>query len=359
MEEKRMEETCYAVGLKKSFLHDFDFHTFPEDMQYHRFIDDWICIFLYGNYKKMIDDNDDLKQISETDQLIALGFRQDSMALKTICTRLNILQEHIKLIECAQNFIRDEFKYNVDLSTRQRSLWCFPTPSRPRSLFCFPPPHLNNWFTCPRIQSDKNTIQSCFIITLEKLDAIKSKISQLLTPENLEKEDSHLFFHGTDYDSTSSIFEEGIDPHCGSQKRDFSDGLGFYLIHDLNSAIRTAFGKTSKPAILIYQLPKHILKENFSKLSLCNKENETKWQTTVSQYRQGRQTKTLRQSVENIDFIEGPMASSYKLPPVAKEGSYQICALSEKFTEELDKYLYAIVFFKGIDTINSNMFDFI
>ena len=332
-EETIIERICSTVGLNESFFQDFDFDSFPKDIQEHQTIEQWIYIFLYQKYQETTRG-----LLSEAEWLTSLGFRQDSIALKTICTRIDILQGHIEPFECAKYFIQDEFKYNVLLSETSH-------PRFPMNL-----PHLNKWCILSKeIQSRENATQPCFLINLEKHEASESKISQLLTPN--ETENRILLFHGTDHKSALDIFDEGIDLYSGSQKRDFSDGNGFYLVNELNCAIRMAFGKTSKPAVLVYQIPKTILTK-FAKYSLCGKEKETEWKAIVSQCREGRQKRKLRKFLENIDFIEGPMANSYKLPPVAKKGSYQICAISDDFGEELDNHIRAIIFLDGMQTFS-------
>lgn len=326
--EESWKRICYIVGLHVGFLTQFDFENFPEDIQNHLPIEDWICNFLRQKYKKIFRDR---KQVTPTEVeiLTSLGFRPDSAAIKTICARASYFQKHVRLIECAEIFIRDEIKYN--------SILCGTSCSRfPLNLT-----RPNEWFALPEARSRKDTVQPCSLINLEDTEQIQTKILQL-PPD--ETEDRILLFHGTDHDSALSISDQGIDINEGSQKRDFSDGAGFYLTDDLNHATRMARGKTSKPAVLVYALPKD-MRTKFSGLSLCDEKKREEWKTVVSQFRSGRTKKNLRKSLENADFIEGPISSSYELPPVAKEGSYQMCAISDDLADEIDKCLRAIAFF--------------
>ena len=334
-EEDHFKNICFTVGLDPNFLHWFNFHNFPEDIQYHRRTEDWINRFLPQRYENIICDPE-RTTVNEAELLTAIGFRPNSVALKTICARVFILQKHIKLIECAQNFIRDEFKYNIDLS------------GGPFLRFPYELPRLNEWFLREKTQSEEdNKSRSYSVINVEEIGIIESKILQLSSEET-----SFRLFHGTDHESAVDIIE-GIEIRKGSQRRDFSDGAGFYLINELEKAIKMAIGNTSRPAVLIYEIPKNLLAK-FSRFSLCDKENEADWKTIVSQFRSGRSNKKLRKSLEKIDFIEGPMACSYELPPVAKEGSYQMCAISENFAEELDNHVHAVAFFDGAKSFLSH-----
>ena len=323
---------CFALGLDVDFLQRFDFERFPDDIQNHRSIEDWICNFLHENYKENVLDKE-LISSNDKEVLEAIGFRPNSFAFRNILARKKHLQAHLELIDCAILFIKDEFKYNTVLS----EMLC------PR--FYNTLPETNKWFCHLVTQSGKGETQQVCLMNLEQPAALKTKLSELPSVAPRTK----LLFHGTDHESVLNILNQGIDIHVGQQKRDFSDGSGFYLTNDLEHSVSLAFGKTSKPAVLVYQVPPEML-TTFHKLSLCGEEYETEWEALVSQFRSGRPSRKLRKSLEKFDFIEGPRSSSYKLPPVAKKHSYQICVISEGLSEKLDGCIRAAVFFDGSNT---------
>lgn len=333
---------CHALGLKIDFLHWFNFENFPDDVQNHMPFGDWICNFLRETYNEAIDDMPQTT-LNDAQVLESIGFRPDGMALNTILARTSPLATHLELIDRAELFIRDEFKYNVVLSDQIFSR------------FPYDPLILNEWFPLARLSatqtSEAETLDFflqpfCYAINLEQPEEkIESKLYQL----HLEDENQTVLFHGTDHESAKDIIDQGIDINLGKQKRDFSDGAGFYLTNDLDYSVNWAFSKTSRPAVLVYRVSKEML-DSFSILSLCSEDKQTRWKEIVNQFRSGKPSKKLRKSLREIDFIEGPQASSSILPPIAREGSYQMCVISDKLAEELHNCIHSVLFWDGTIT---------
>ena len=335
---------CHALGLEIDFLHLFGFENFPEDIQNHMSFEDWICNFLRESYSETIDEIPAQAPLNEAQVLESIGFRPDGVALNTILAQTSPLTTHLEVIDRVELFIRDEFKYNVVLSDRI-------TPRFP-----YNPLMLNEWFPILELSAKQTSEAETlgffaqpfqpfgYAINLEQ-----RKTGSELRSFYLEDDTQFVLFHGTDHESATDIIEQGIDINVGKKNRDFSDGAGFYLTKDLDYSVNWAFSKTSKPAVLVYVVPKEML-ESFSRLSLCTEGKQTQWKEIVSQFRSGKPTKKLRKSLKEIDFIEGPQANSFMLPPVAKEGSHQMCVISDELAEKLQNCLQSVLFLHEIIT---------
>ena len=332
--ENEGSRICYALGLNVNFLQWFHFESFPDEIQYHKSMKYWICHFLRERYEEIMKDVEH-SSLSEAKVLESIGFRPKSTASKTIRFRTSLLQEHLELIDSVERFIKDEFKYNFVLSE-----------SLVRSRFPVSLPQLNKWFLLLQALKEEKGNNSCYVINLETQKTFESKLLEFPYEDLV----SHtVLFHATDHQSALNILSQGINVDVGCRKRDFSDGGGFYLTNDLEKSIRFAFGTTSKPAILIYWVTVEMLSK-FSKLSLCSGEKQAEWEKIVSQFRSGRLKKKFRKSLDKFSYIEGPVASSYKIPPVPNEGSYQMCVICDDLAKDLDSCVRGAAFFDGSTT---------
>lgn len=102
-----------------------------------------------------------------------------------------------------------------------------------------------------------------------------------------QQSDHHCFwFHGTNHTSASSLLESGINLCMGKLTQDFSDGKGFYLTDKLTFSLKWS-RLNSKPAVVIYKIPKLLLDTDLNKgLDLYMKPRELK--EIVRYYKSGR-----------------------------------------------------------------------
>ena len=116
----------------------------------------------------------------------------------------------------------------------------------------------------------------------------------------------------------------------------------------MEDALNWAKQTTEKPAILIFAVDRTDLSKT-RKLNLY--ENEEKWREIVSSFKTATRTAVTRESVNQYDLTEGPMARMIRdetcdeLVFQPKPLSYQICLISEVFAEEFEKTLHSVVFF--------------
>ncbi|KAK3715469.1 hypothetical protein QZH41_006500 [Actinostola sp. cb2023] len=259
---------CFLLGLEIDFLDRLE--TFEEDIRYHKITEEWIQIFLENKFEEIEDES--LKLNLSEELFVQIGFRANSRAVKTLVSRSERVIHHNDPLSSVQRFVRDEFKYNPLLSGRDYN--------RTESVRC-------------ELYSESSSKTICmFDVTNDSQEAISAHISEL-------SDDDHIvLYHGTDRASAVDIFSGGIDVNMGLPKRDFSDGLGFYLTDDLEHAKLWAFSQTSKPAILVFKLTKIFLEEAQS-LDLETSENTDYWRDIVHAFRAGNPSKTMRKDLRN------------------------------------------------------------
>ena len=104
---------------------------------------------------------------------------------------------------------------------------------------------------------------------------------------------------------------------------------------------------TAKPALLVFQVTQQHL--DGAKILSLNTDEE-RWGEVVSSFRSGRRTAKTRESLSSYDLIEGPQATvkrdatSGELVLEQKPSSYQVCLISEDFSENFEKTLHSILF---------------
>ena len=328
---------CSLLGLKLDFL-DF-LEEMPPEQRDHRDDGEWIKIFLEENSEKL---DSTVKHSLTKDLLESIGFDPFSSAVEIIMARSQAgsRENHVEACEWAQMFIKDEFKYNPLLSTRM-------------SKFPFQSSITNKWVPLTNIPKEEmqSNIQlsSVNIMNLVTKESDAYGLASTAVSALMPQDDRNIaLYHGTDHQSARQILIRGIYLNAGRQKRDFSCGKGFYLTTEMEDAFNWAKQTTEKPAILIFAVDRTNLSKT-RKLNLY--ENEEKWREIVSSFKTATRTAVTRESVNQYDLIEGPMARMIRdetcdeLVFQPKPLSYQICLISEVFAEEFEKTLHSIVFF--------------
>ena len=174
-------------------------------------------------------------------------------------------------------------------------------------------------------------------------------------PMSLSNDNFEFFVHGTNHDGAKSIIEEGILLSEGAERKDFSDGSGFYLGSDLEEAIKWAKRKYKDgEAVLIYQVDKKELRGDNNEKGLDLRNDEDEWERVVTEYRligrhgQKKPCKGYRNRLKKNHFIEGPMASVSRTNPIPQEnvGTYQLCVRKEACAKLFDRSLRYVIFFE-------------
>ena len=328
---------CSLLGLKLDFL-DF-LEEMPPEQRDHRDDGEWIKIFLEENSENL---DSTVKHSLTKDLLESIGFDTFSSAVEIIMARslAGSRENHVEACEWAQMFIKDEFKYNPLLSTRM-------------SKFPFQSSITNKWVPLPNIPKEEmqSNIQlsRVNIMNLVTKESDAYGLASTAVSALMPQDDRNIaLYHGTDHQSARQILIRGIYLNAGRQKRDFSCGKGFYLTTKMEDAFNWAKQTAEKPAILIFAVDRTYLSKT-RKLNLY--ENEEKWREIVSSFKTATRTAVTRESVNQYDLIEGPMArmirdeTSDELVFQPKPLSYQICLISDVFAEEFEKTLHSIVFF--------------
>ena len=330
---------CHALELELDFLDRFDYENFHEDIRDHLSIEQWICNFLREDYK-MQTELCEFGSLQHKEVLERIGFRADGDAVNTLLRRASTLKEHLRILDWAEMYVKDQFKYNPVLSGFY-----------PR--FPFEHDILEQWLELILAvkQGDNQSYREVNIINLESKESASYTKQDNCSyfPQGLEDETHKVLFHGTDHDSARSILYQGARITQGRKNRDFSSGSGFYLTDNLEHSVDWAFSSTCKPAVLVYRVDRSLL-ETFSGYSLCGEEKKEKWKDLVGQYRSGKPTKKLRKSLRAYDYIEGPRASSCDpVSPEPKDGTYQMCVISDELAEALKSCLHSAFFFDKLN----------
>lgn len=302
------------LGLKTAVLFKGKFLKFFYGIIQHRDEEDCILIYLENNYDDIKDES--LRQDLSEELLDVLGFEPDSNAVKTILSRSKLLPNHDAPIAAVKRFVIDEFKYNEKCKTKGNPL----RGTLPENI---------KQFDCKTAFEERT-----FGILGDEIESVIRTINNEISEDYQNK----VLFHGTDEDSACDISLGGIAVSAGFQKRDFSDGRGFYLTTNFGKAKDWAFSITRKPAVLIFSIPKSLL-ENAKKLSLLEESEHTEWKKIVDANRSGNLDWQMRKRLKEYQCIEGPVSSVSDGIRKAIPYSYQLCIIDEKFADVISKYL--------------------
>ena len=122
----------------------------------------------------------------------------------------------------------------------------------------------------------------------------------------------------------------------------------------MKDALNWAFSTTRKPAILVFRV-NHAIISKAKRLSLSSEDGRCC--EIVSSFRSNKGIAKTEQMLSTFDVIEGPVAklrreggsrellNGANLVFEPKPTSYQMCLLSEDFTEEFEQTLHSIFFY--------------
>ncbi|XP_032221127.1 uncharacterized protein LOC116603668 [Nematostella vectensis] len=330
-DERRFNDSkpqlCHALGLSLNFLDRLD--SVSETYRDHQTLSEWTLMYLKDDLEEMMVGRDVLTK----EDLVRVGFRENSRAVETILRRAQTLRYHVDPVELVLRYVEDEFKFNPNLVFLEEQflgpLPRFPFHNIPNRSFSL-------------VQQKFNVLNIRVSNEIEGEEFVNHTLSELEDPSCV------LRFHGTDHRSADDIIKSGIYVDFGHAKRDFSDGSGFYLSNDFKQSEAFAMYQTRKPAVLVFRVPKESM-ETARVLDL--KSNRQLWEEIVSSFRRGRADANLRKQMRQYDVIEGPVAkvrsstSEGELIVEEADGSYQCCIRSDEFAEKIQDDLVLAIFY--------------
>ncbi|XP_032221131.2 uncharacterized protein LOC116603673 [Nematostella vectensis] len=173
--------------------------------------------------------------------------------------------------------------------------------------------------------------------------------NELQFPDGLLERDHRLFYHGTNHMSAQSILRDGIDLDKCRPQLDFSVSRGFYLNNNFDEAEEWGFsrgGGRGKCAVLVFRIKQNILNRQ-NHVDLTGTEQEEEWRRIVKGCRNG--DRKISKELKRKDFVQGPIAGLSKRAGGysihIKEGSYQLCILSDDLASTFDCALHSVVFY--------------
>lgn len=177
-------------------------------------------------------------------------------------------------------------------------------------------------------------------------------------PNSPAEDDKYeIFYHGTTARHAKLILEDGIELCQGGERKDFSDGDGFYVTNKFNNvwpSVRWSKRKPPCSTVLVFKVDKSELRK-FRSLDLWRNfdtDLAENWRDIVWKFRNGKADDTFIKDLK-ADFIEGPLctgtqAENYDKPQscIPDRGFYQLCVRSDLCAKLFDKSLLSVVFFK-------------
>ena len=324
---------CSLLGLKLDFLNRL--MKMPSEIRHHRTLCEWIVIFLRNNFNALSSTG---TKCLIKDSLYEIGFDPMSSAVETILTRAGQMAEHFEACDWAEIFIKNEFKYNLLLSLQ-------------RGTFPFQSKKTNEWFEW---YGDNYECPVNMVNIVAKKTRVFSATRSLLGELQLEDPQHTVLYHGTDYESARDILTgRGIYLWAGRQKRDFSNGAGFYLTNSLDEALNWALSTTAKPAVLVFRVNHSLINRKARRLTMNS--GDERWREIVTSFRLNKETAKTKRTLSVFDVIEGPVPKVSREDSGSSNGgelvfepkpySYQMCLISENFAETFENTLHSIFFY--------------
>ena len=208
----------------------------------------------------------------------------------------------------------------------------------------------NKWFSLPPAGERKQAVNVIYVNGKGRRDRIyATQYGVDNFPYSLRNANCEIFFHGTKQNSAEKITNEGIDVEIGEEKKDFSDGGGFYLARDLNDVLGVRLARVRRPccAVLVFKVEKTKLRDERNGLFLSG-ESVPKWEEVVRNFRLGSHDRSLRKQLKPYDFLEGAISGegqSYN-NPVPNPGSYQLCVRTDVCAHLFNRSLHSAMFFE-------------
>ena len=182
-----------------------------------------------------------------------------------------------------------------------------------RTSYPYPNSNVNTWFTItPKDEERRQVLNNVNIINANKIGmtgkcySTQNRVRNF--PQSLSNSSYELFYHGTNHGSAKNIIEDGIDLNRGEKMKDFSSGDGFYVGRDFDGALEAtwASNRPSVSAVIVFRVMKTELRQQRNGLDLQNDDHQ--WKEVVREFRSGKPDRKFRRSVQQYEYIEGPMS---------------------------------------------------
>lgn len=216
--------------------------------------------------------------------------------------------------------------------------------------FQYEPQTINRWFSPPPPPKGKrkHIVKVINVNRQGKEEKCYNTQDDNNFPHSLSNDEYELFFHGTTHESAEDIIENGIDLNLGAEKKDFSDGYGFYVGNDFDNSMSVRWARNRPPcsAVLVFRVRIADLRGRMRGLNL-DVDVET-WKEIVTHFRCGRRSRRFLRQYENYDFIEGPMAGEGQnfIYPTPNDNTYQLCVKRLDCARLFDESLHSALFFE-------------
>ena len=209
----------------------------------------------------------------------------------------------------------------------------------------------NKWFSLPPAGERKHSVNVIYVNGKGRRDKIYSTqygVDNFL--DSLRNANCEIFFHRTNQNNAEKITNEGIDVEIGEEKKDFSDGGGFYLGRDLNDVLGVRWARGRRPccAVLVFKVERTELRDERNGLYLSG-ESVPRWEEVVRNFRLGSRDRSLRKQLKPYDFLEGAISGegqNYN-NPVPNPGSYQLCVRTDVCAYLFNRSLHSAMFFES------------
>ncbi|CAG5130148.1 unnamed protein product [Candidula unifasciata] len=190
----------------------------------------------------------------------------------------------------------------------------------------------------PEGSSNEHTIYVYNTDTYVKEDCILKEFKTSLRGKDV-------FYHGTTAESAKSIIEQGIDLTESTRHVDFSAGKGFYVTDDYEKACQWSKRKQRfhcrKPAVVVFKIDSNLRQnETHLLLKVDNDTNRKFWECIVSHFRHGKRSPVITRILEDVKYIEGPVAHNRRLgqqeiPTPKDSGKFQqLCVCNQGYARK-------------------------
>lgn len=129
--------------------------------------------------------------------------------------------------------------------------------------------------------------------------------------------DEVVYYHSTTSDYAKDILKHGIDLTKSRLRQDFSNGNGFYVMKDINRAIKWANKRASggTGAIIAFKISRNLEKEEpHLSLEVQTQEGRALWTKIVTYFRKGGISSDVPLLVQGQKFISGPAGKANTTP---------------------------------------------
>ena len=343
MGQSKQEILADIIGLQPelaSIIFEESDHESEED-QIHRYFD--------TVHRNCLQD-----EVRQTDKkyLFNLGFSHNRA--QYIAEKIGPNKErHISTLDFAHIFIENLFKYDLLLTDE---LTLLPDTSQQEKVV----------YTVQRSANGDGSTTTIHCCNFSQSNQTEKDVEEFLTtatdesePAKSDAEEFSFWFHGTDAKFATDIVNNGIDIQKGRQRKDFSDGNGFYLSNHHPKAVE--WGKRMSLvngccAVLRYKIAKKTLEAPDGIILSDQSPDIERWREIVRFNRSGKTVgdQKLKNLLRKTRFIIGPLsqdgnwnsktAADANWPKLLSNNWRQLCICDADLADGLNLVLDKVAF---------------